>query len=123
MAQQGIIARIQRHTREEYRQLLVDGLTNVRIWIQEHGEQAAVIGVVAGVFIVLFLKLVIWLVLLAFVAGVAILLIAPESLPPVEEGTAHQTHGERKVDHSSHSSKHATNGEVTGSNGNASDLH
>jgi|GEM_PF-1551581 len=76
---QGIIARIQRHTREEYRQLLIDGLTDVRIWIQEHGEQAAVLGLVLGVFVVLFLKLVFWLVLLAVVAGLVITIIAPAS--------------------------------------------
>jgi hypothetical protein len=55
-----LIAKIRRHSREDYRQLVVDGFTEARIWVQEHGEQSAVLGVVIGVAFILFFKIFFW---------------------------------------------------------------
>lgn len=75
-----LTAWIQKRTREEWSQWLHEQITDCRIWIQEHPEKAAVSALIVGMVLVLFAKLVVYLVLLAIIAGAIVYFIAvPES--------------------------------------------
>ena len=83
--------RIRRHSREEWRQLAKDKFVNLRIWIQEHGEQAAIVSLIAGVLLVVFFEVFVWLALIgAALAGAGWLYAEPESTrtgaPPESKG-------------------------------------
>lgn len=70
------IARIRRHSREQYRQLVNEGVTELRIWIQEHGEQALIAGLIVGAVVVLAFKFVLFLFLLAIACLMIVFLVA-----------------------------------------------
>lgn len=71
-----LILRIRKNSREQYRQLVHEGVTDLRIWIQEHGEQALLLGILFGAIVVLSFKFVFFLVLLAFAILLTVFLIA-----------------------------------------------
>ena len=66
-----ILDNIRRKSREEWLDTFRDKLTDLRIWIQEHPEKAFVVGVILGAVVVLFFKLVFWLVFILVVLGLA----------------------------------------------------
>lgn len=72
-------------------------LTELRIWVQEHGEASLGLGVLTGIFFVLFFKLFIGLLVLLGLVGLVIWQFAPEdevekvdSNEPVEENSNSQ---------------------------------
>lgn len=71
-----ILQQIRKKSREEWTDLLRDTWTDLRIWIQEHGEIAALAGIVIGMFFVLAFKLVIGLLVLVLIAGYVVWNIA-----------------------------------------------
>ncbi len=71
-----LIVAIRTRSREEWVRLLREKWMNVRIWVQEHSEWAAVICVVLGAFIVLAFSLVIWIVVLGAIVGFVVWSIA-----------------------------------------------
>ena len=101
MSFESIIQKIRRHSREEYRQLMVEGITDLRIWIQEHGEQATVLGLALGAVVVLAFKLVLWLIFLALAIGLTVFLIArpdigSEGVSPTEDDGSTSTSSHRE---------------------------
>lgn len=66
-------------TREEWRDHVKDRSTQLRIWIQENGEAAALIGFATGIVLVVAFKLVVLLAVLAFLVGYFIWFNAPTS--------------------------------------------
>lgn len=71
---------IRSRSREQWGKASLELWTNLRIWIQENGELAAVLAFVGGVFLVLAFKLVLGALLLCLVLLVAAWLYAlPES--------------------------------------------
>lgn len=64
-----LVAAIRTKSREEWIRLLREKWTNIRIWVQEHSELAALACVILGAFIVLAFSLVIWIVVLSAIAG------------------------------------------------------
>lgn len=66
-----ILEAIRRRTREEWLDVFRDKLTDLRIWVQEHPEKAFFIGIILGAVIVLFFKIVFWLLFIIVVALVA----------------------------------------------------
>ena len=67
---------IRKRSREEWEQFGLDKWTDLRIWVQEHGERAALIALVAGVSLVLFFKLVLILLIIAALICFAVLYTA-----------------------------------------------
>ena len=74
--------------------MLFDRWTRTRIWIQEHGEKAAIYALLGGVFFVLAFKFVVFCAILALLIGYVVYFVAlpeaetsaaakqPEVLPP-----------------------------------------
>ena len=58
---------IRSRTREGWRNFAFEKLTDLRIWIQEHGEKAAILTFAIGLFIALFFKLFVFLVVVAII--------------------------------------------------------
>lgn len=58
---------IRSKSREEWLQLIRERWNNLRIWIQEHGELAAVAGFLLGIVIVLFFKVVVFVAVVVFI--------------------------------------------------------
>lgn len=71
-----ILQLIRKRSREEWEQLALDGWTDLRIWIQEHGESAALIALVAGIALVLFIKLVLVLLVAGLILAFTVLFLA-----------------------------------------------
>ena len=69
---------IQSKTRAEWYQFLRERATDVRIWMQEHGEKGAAIAFAIGVCVVLFFKLFMLILVLAVIAGYGVWYLAPE---------------------------------------------
>ena len=107
---------IRKRSREGWEQLALNKWTDLRIWVQEHGEPAALIALVAGIVFVLFFKPVLLLLVAAALVYFVILYLAiPEgtggsagssgrSLSAQEEETAGRG-GAGKADSSSQSSE------------------
>ena len=76
-----VIGWIRARSREEWEQLAIRRWTEIRIWVQEHAELAAIVSIGIGIFIVLAFKLVFTL---SFLSGVVALLIwqIAEPKPP-----------------------------------------
>ena len=62
-----------KRTQEEWKAYLSDQWTDLRIFVQENGEKAAVLGCAFGIVIVVFFKLFVFLVCLG---ALALLLLA-----------------------------------------------
>ena len=78
-----IVDAIRIRTREEWRDLVLRSCEDVREWIHEHGELAAIFGLLLGVFIVVAFKFFLALVVVAAIAAFAIWQIAlPASATP-----------------------------------------
>jgi len=71
-----IVARIRSRTREEWEQVPRSLVIDLRIWIQENAEKAAVGALAVGILFVLAFKLIVGLVFLAGVIGYVIWSIA-----------------------------------------------
>ena len=67
---------IRKRSREEWEQLGLDLWTDLRIWIQEHGEAAALIALVSGIVLVLFFKLVLILLVISVLLCFGVLYFA-----------------------------------------------
>jgi ABC-type protease/lipase transport system fused ATPase/permease subunit len=67
---------IRKRTREDYTRLVFDRCTQIRIWVQENGEVAAIAALVLGIFIVLAFRFVFTLIALAVVAAFVVYKIA-----------------------------------------------
>lgn len=71
---------IRKRTREGWEQLASESVTDLRIWIQEHGEKSAIFSLVLGVFIVAAFRLFVFLVVVGLLLASVIWLVAlPES--------------------------------------------
>ena len=68
---------IKQRSRPEWEQLTRDRWTELRIWIQENGELAAVVSLVVGIFFVLAFKLVVILAVIIGLGGYGIWYLAP----------------------------------------------
>jgi hypothetical protein len=73
---QVIVDYIRRRTREEWSAYALEHWTNARIWIQEHGELAALLALFVGIFLVLAFKLVITVLVIAAILLYVVWLIA-----------------------------------------------
>jgi hypothetical protein len=71
-----IKGQIRQKSREQWLAEIQDIWTDVRIWIQENGEKAAVICLVLGIFVVLFYKLFIFLALIGVLAAFFVWFVA-----------------------------------------------
>lgn len=71
-----IIEKIRSRTREEYEALARERLTLLRIWLQEHGELALLIGLIAGIVFVEAFQLIALVLMLSVVALLGVWLIA-----------------------------------------------
>ncbi len=67
---------IRSRTQAEWRSFFHERLTRCRDYLRAHGEQGAVLGFAAGVFIVLFFKLALCLMILAILAYLGIQMLA-----------------------------------------------
>lgn len=67
-----ILAAIRSRTREGWELHWRERLTDVRIWIQEHGEQAAALGLVLGIGVVIFFKFFVAMVFTVLLGGYAV---------------------------------------------------
>jgi hypothetical protein len=75
-----LIEKIRSRSREQWQAHYRERWTDLRIWIQEHGEQAAIVALVLGILFVLFFRLFIAIIMLALLAGYIVWHIAePES--------------------------------------------
>ena len=75
-----MIRAIRSRSREEWRALAFDRWTLLRIWIQEHGEKAAIYALFGGIIFVLAFKAVVLIAILGLLAGYIIYFVAlPES--------------------------------------------
>jgi hypothetical protein len=71
--------RIKSRTRDEWFDYGIERVTDTRIWIQENGEKAAIVFLAVGIFLVLFFKLVLFLVALAAIAMAIVWFVAPQT--------------------------------------------
>ena len=71
-----LITAIRVKSREEWIRLFRENWMKLRIWIQEHGELAFLVGAGIGVLIFLATTLFIWLVILAVIAAFVVWSIA-----------------------------------------------
>lgn len=71
---------IRQKSREEWADTAKELWTDLRIWIQENGEKAAVVGLAIGIAAVLFYKLVVFIAVVGMLLGFAVWFTAlPES--------------------------------------------
>ena len=80
-----ILDSIRRRSREEWADLFRDRVTDLRIWIQEHAEKAFFVALVLGAILILFFKIIFWLVFIVAVLGAAAYFYA---LPAQRNGRA-----------------------------------
>src|SRR5947208_1311478 len=73
---QKITRAIRSRSREDWRALAFDRWTALRIWIQEHGERAAIYAVFVGIIFVLAFKAVVLFAIAAVLAGYVIYFVA-----------------------------------------------
>ena len=73
---QKIINEIRKKTKEEWQQLAFDSWTDLRIWIQEHGEQSALIALLLGFGISYFYKIFFFLIAILIIISSSVYLIA-----------------------------------------------
>ncbi len=73
---------IRAKSRCEWSSVIKDHVTDLRIWLQENGEIAALFGLIVGIFVVLFFKLFVFLFVLGGLIGYTVWLIAE----PLESG-------------------------------------
>ena len=71
-----LLKEIRKLSREEWEQWGLDRWTDLRIWVQEHGEAAALAALVTGIFLVLFFKYFLAVLVLALIVWIAILYFA-----------------------------------------------
>lgn len=71
-----IIKSIRARSTEEWKSFFVGKLEELRTYVQTHGEKAAVLGFVLGIFLVIFYKLVLVFACLAVVAFQLLLIIS-----------------------------------------------
>ncbi len=64
-----VVEEIRKRSREEWLKLLQSRFVNARIWIQENGEAAFVVGLVLGLAIVFFHKFLIFLLAVSVILG------------------------------------------------------
>ncbi len=77
-----LVEELRKKPRDEWHRYGRDKWANTRIWIQENGEAAFVLGLVLGLMLVVFNKLFILLVALAVILGGVLYMIAPETADP-----------------------------------------
>lgn len=76
-----LIAAIRVKSREEWLRMLREKWMSFRIWIQEHGELAALVGLIFGAAVILAFSLVVWVAIICLLAGFVIWSVAlPEGL-------------------------------------------
>lgn len=66
-----LLAEIRAKSREEWLEVVRDRVTDIRIWIQERPEKAFIVSFILGAIVVLFFKLIAWVVFLALVVAAA----------------------------------------------------
>ena len=71
-----ILKALRSRSREEWLEFYREKWINTRIYVQEHGERAALAGFIIGLFLVLAFRLVVSLALLVLIAGLAVYLLA-----------------------------------------------
>ncbi len=71
-----IVESIRSRSREAWSELAKENYTAIRIWCQEHGEQALLAGIGFGVVLVVAFKLVVTILILLGLIGAAIYLIS-----------------------------------------------
>lgn len=69
---------INQRTKAQWQQLLREKWTNVRIFVQEHGEISALLGFGIGVFVVLFYKVFALIACILMLAYLTVMLRAKE---------------------------------------------
>ncbi len=112
-----IVARIRSRNRDQWAALCREGLTELRIWVQEHGEKAAILGFVLGLLITLAFKLFVGLIVIGVLVGYLVWYLAPAATQPAtqprsfaesrtaptEQGnTAHGSSEQSSTEHNGH---------------------
>ncbi len=78
-----IIGTIRQRSREQYVALVREKLIATRIWLQENGEKALMLGLLAGVVIVTLFVVVFYVIVIAAIIAATIWAIArPEGAQP-----------------------------------------
>ena len=97
-----LVEKIRERSREEWVRWANQKLVDIRIWLQEHGEAALGIGIVAGVVVVVEFFNVLVLLLLLAAAAFAIWSIAlPGTTPNKEQATNKEPEKQADADLSS----------------------
>jgi len=76
-----LLDELQAMNRSQLRKWIRDSLINCRIWVQEHGELALIVGVLSGIGLILAYKLIIVLLLLCAAAVCLLFYVAPQDNP------------------------------------------
>ena len=92
-----LVEKIRERSREEWVRWANQKLVDIRIWLQEHGEAALGIGIVAGVVVVVeFFNVLVLLVLLAAAAFVVWSIALPGTATIKSEKTPETAQGEKR---------------------------
>ena len=67
-----VVEEIRKKSRESWTALLTDRWSNVRVWIQENGELAFLLGLSLGFLVVFFFELVVGLCAISFIIGFSV---------------------------------------------------
>lgn len=70
---------IRNKSREDWKTFCNETVTSSRIWIQEHGELAAVSGLVIGIIVAMFFKYFMMLAVAVILCGAVIWYLAPSA--------------------------------------------
>lgn len=81
-----ILEQLRRRSKRQWREMYDELLCNARIWIQEHGELALLLGIAMGVIAVVFFKPLLTVLLIAGLIGFAVWSLAPEEAKGGHEG-------------------------------------
>jgi hypothetical protein len=85
-----ILAYVRARSREGWLQLWLGSLTDLRIWVQEHGERAFIYGFLLGVVLMVMFWYVLALAIIAVLAGAVVWILAgpAAAVPPAGSAEA-----------------------------------
>jgi len=86
-----LISQIRSKSRREYEDLASSGRAELRVWIQEHGEQAALLAFLGGIVAMLFFRAVVFLLVLATALAALVWYLAKPTSELVDESVAKTT--------------------------------
>ena len=123
-----ILDEIKKTPKSEWPKLAKDRLTRARIWIQENGEAAFVVGLILGFLLVAFYKVFIALIAIATIVGCSLYLLSSEGdevsamsdtvngqiSPEPEEAASEGSEEDIKVEKEESSSAESSEAEASG---------